>query len=225
MSQTSKRGTQISKSLSYLLRHGAEKEKLAIDANGYVALKDILAHNRVKSQKATVEDIERIVENNDKKRFKIEKREPTGSPETQWYICANQGHSIKGVGANNMESLKSISEFPLDVLVHGAYQRNLQSILKNGLSRMGRNHIHFTYDDRIIEVADTEANAKTAISGFRPNSNVLIYLDITRCLESGLKFYKSENNVILSPGNEQGCISYEYFSKVTDRNGRNLLNN
>lgn len=36
------KNVQISKALSYLLRHGAEKEKLHIGTDGYVKLDDIL---------------------------------------------------------------------------------------------------------------------------------------------------------------------------------------
>ena len=34
--------TQVSKYLTYLLRHGAEKEGLTITSDGYLVLKDIL---------------------------------------------------------------------------------------------------------------------------------------------------------------------------------------
>jgi 2'-phosphotransferase len=39
---------KLSKTLSYLLRHGALKEKLSIDKEGYVPLKEILDRKEFK---------------------------------------------------------------------------------------------------------------------------------------------------------------------------------
>ena len=58
----------ISKKLSYLLRHGAEKAKLSMDTAGYVPLEEIM---ELLDKNVTVEKIESIVNNNDKKRFEI----------------------------------------------------------------------------------------------------------------------------------------------------------
>lgn len=208
-SASDKRDVQISKSLSYLLRHGAVKEKLNIDSNGYIPLKDILNHNRIKSQKTTLEDVKRIVENNDKKRFSI-KTDANGNA----LICANQGHSITAVvGEEALLPLRTKEDFP-PVVIHGTYFKKLPLILESGgLSRMNRNHIHFTYDESPHKV----------ISGMRTSCNVLIYIDIEKCLKEGIAFYKSSNNVILSSGNVNGFIPKDLFLKVVDRRGT-LLN-
>ena len=42
--------------------------------------------------------------------------------------------------------------------------------------------------------------------GMRDDAEVSIYLDMARALESGLCFYKSNNNVILCPGDEYGFV-------------------
>ena len=55
--QNGKRDTQISKALSYLLRHAAMKENLVIDSNGYTSVKGLLSHNRLKTHKCTQDDI------------------------------------------------------------------------------------------------------------------------------------------------------------------------
>ncbi|KAM9915603.1 hypothetical protein OXX59_010491, partial [Metschnikowia pulcherrima] len=80
-----RRDTLISKSLSYLLRHGAEKEKLPIDASGWVPVNAVLSNNKLKSHKATFEVLQRIVENNEKQRFRLK------NEHNEWFICANQG--------------------------------------------------------------------------------------------------------------------------------------
>ena len=43
-------------------------------------------------------------------------------------------------------------------------------------------------------------------------------------IEDGLKFYRSENNVILSPGDENGFINPKYFLKVIDIKTSNYKN-
>ncbi|KAK6200514.1 phosphotransferase KptA/Tpt1 [Scheffersomyces amazonensis] len=190
-----KRDVLISKALSYLLRHGAIKENLTISEDGYIKISDLLNHNRLKSNKTTYEDIQRIVIGNDKQRFTIS--------EDGEYICANQGHSLKVISNNNL-TLFTQDNIPHEIY-HGTYRNKLEAILiSGGLSKMNRNHIHFT---------STELSN---ISGIRQNANVLIYLDVEECLKNGIKFYRSLNDVILSEGNENGIISSKYFAKVVD---------
>ena len=54
----------------------------------------------------------------------------------------------------------------------------------------------------------------------RNSAQVLIYIDLERALADGLKFYLSDNGVILSEGNEAGVIASTYFAKVTDKHGQ-----
>lgn len=96
---------QISKSLAYFLRHGAEKEKLEIRSDGFIALDEILKKQRMKQIKLedgpnpnkkrspNVEDVRQVVENpGDKKRFEMKTDE-----DGQVFIRAVQGHSIQAV--------------------------------------------------------------------------------------------------------------------------------
>lgn len=199
---TDKRDINISKSLSYLLRHGAVKEHLSIDSSGYVPLSQVLQHNRLKSLKATKEDIERIVENNDKKRFTLS----TGAA-GEIKICANQGHSLRSVGDDNLQLLTP-DEYP-SILIHGTTRAKLDIILHSGgLSKMNRNHVHFT---------DLEQTIGRQVTGIRGFSTVLIYIDMDKLKKSELKLYKSLNNVYLSPGDENGVVSKDLFGKVVDR--------
>lgn len=92
---------QFSKTLSYLLRHGAEKEGLKMRSDGFVLVSDILNVPSLRGKLSgsfsacligvgkTVEDIRKTVETNDKKRFAL--AEEHGN----LYIRANQGHTIE----------------------------------------------------------------------------------------------------------------------------------
>lgn len=157
--------------MSLLLRHKPEKEHLNIDAQGYVLVDELI--DKLKISK---EDLNWIIDNNDKKRFTF------NSDETM--IRAAQGHSI-GV------DLKMKRILPPDTLYHGTSIVNADAISKGGLKKMGRNHVHLT-DDR-----------KTAYSvGMRyakyQNKLWVIEIDAKQMNKDGYEFFKSENGVYLT---------------------------
>ncbi|BFZ07242.1 hypothetical protein BsWGS_10281 [Bradybaena similaris] len=190
---------KISKSLSYLLRHGAEKEGFRFQPGGYLYVDEILKHKNFQS--VSVENIKHIVENNDKQRFALEEDTATG----RLKIRANQGHSLE-VDDLELKPITEASDYP--VVVHGTNDRAYRSIASQGLKTMGRNHIHF---------AAGEPGVSGVISGMRASCTVMIYLNLSKALQDGLKFFLSANGVILSPGNDDGIIPPVYFDKVIDR--------
>ncbi|KAJ3309656.1 hypothetical protein HDV04_005843 [Boothiomyces sp. JEL0838] len=121
---------QLSKTLSYILRHGAEKHKLQIHDDGYIRLADILALPKFRG--ATIADVEKVVQECPKQRFKLLMRE-------EYFIRANQGHSMNiNIG---MQLIENASEIP--VVVHGTYLDKWAIVKDQGLSKMNRQHIHF----------------------------------------------------------------------------------
>lgn len=189
-----KNNIKISRKLSTILRHTAIKRKLYIDNSGWISIDDIFTKCDEFKQ-VSVEDILYIVNNNDKKRFSIEDRN------NKLYIKANQGHSIKKVKDKFL--LKEIkSPDYIREIVHGTYKKNIDLIKKNGLCRMARNHIHF-------------AKKKETQYGIRKNAQVFIYVDVNNAMKDGIKFYESENEVILSPGiGKDGIIPSKYLTFV-----------
>ncbi|KAL4921038.1 KptA family-domain-containing protein [Aspergillus aurantiobrunneus] len=65
------REVTVSKSLSLLLRHAAEREGLKIDSQGYANVADVLAWQKLKSLKVTFPEIISAVESSDKKRYAL----------------------------------------------------------------------------------------------------------------------------------------------------------
>ncbi len=63
------RTVQVSKTLSWLLRHGAQEMGLNIRKDGYVTIDDLLNCPNVKKIKTSFEEIQKVVDENDKKRF------------------------------------------------------------------------------------------------------------------------------------------------------------
>lgn len=78
----------VSKTLSWLLRHSAIKEGLTINEEGFIKVDELLKHSKL--NKCSISDILRIAEHNDKQRFTLQLDD-----NEQWWIRANQGHSIK----------------------------------------------------------------------------------------------------------------------------------
>jgi len=63
---------QLSKYLSFVLRHGAAKEGIAIQSDGFVKVADLLAKPKLKNQwKVGLDHIKVVVSDNDKKRFEL----------------------------------------------------------------------------------------------------------------------------------------------------------
>ncbi|XP_065361363.1 tRNA 2'-phosphotransferase 1 [Calliphora vicina] len=200
--------TMLSKKLSWLLRHGAVQEGLPIQSNGFINVADILQHPKYKNC-FSLNVLQKLVEDDGKQRYTMRLNAEMGGYE----IRANQGHTLKEVEEDKcLKQILLAEEVPL--AVHGTYLRHWSTIKREGLRRMSRNHVHF---------ATSDARADN-ISGFRSDCQVLIYLNVKSALDSGLlKLYRSDNNVILCSGLQDGSIPPKYFDKVIERRTGKLL--
>ncbi|CAH3043328.1 unnamed protein product, partial [Pocillopora meandrina] len=186
---------QLSKALSYILRHGASKEGLQM-SEGFVFVDELLKLRQFK--RYSENEIRKVVDENDKKRFAL-RLDPVTN---RLQIRANQGHTIE-VDDLELNPITDPSDAP--VVLHGTYRECWELIKAQGLSRMSRNHIHF---------APGEPGEEGVISGMRSSCEILVFIDLRKALSDGFKFYRSANNVILCPGNEQGFLPPQYFEKV-----------
>ena len=160
---------------------------------------------------------------------------------TPFYIRANQGHSMKGVEAENLLtpiSLADEASVP-ETVVHGTFYGAWENILKDGgLRRMGRNHIHFSTGPPLQEVLRSlEAESgvgsgdgkkgrlsklmdeSKVVSGMRRDAQILIYIDIRKALgqEDGMKWWRSENGVVLTEGKgAEGKVGMGCWTKVVE---------
>src|SRR5436305_6994002 len=65
------REVTVSKAISWLLRHGATKERIAMDGQGYVKVDDLLKWHKLKTLGVGMEEVVEVVEGNEKKRFAL----------------------------------------------------------------------------------------------------------------------------------------------------------
>ncbi|XP_049388440.1 uncharacterized protein LOC125852800 [Solanum stenotomum] len=184
--------------LTRILRHMA----FELNLNMYVKVQDLLKLNlktfaNVTLRSHTVDDVKEAVRKDNKQRFGL--LEENG----ELLIRANQGHTVKIVETESLlKPILSADEVP--VCVHGTYKKYLESILEHGLKRMKRLHVHFSCG------LPTDGEV---ISGMRRDVNVLIFLDMRKALEDGMKLYISENRVILTEGID-GVVPVKYFQQL-----------
>ena len=106
--------------------------------------------------------------------------------------------------------LTKISDpFAFAEIVHGTYLEPLPLIMKGGLNRMARNHIH---------MAIGKPGKNGVISGMRASCEVVIELNMPKAMfgEHKIDFHISSNKVILSEGLKDGSIPSQYIRTVLD---------
>ncbi|XP_029649910.1 tRNA 2'-phosphotransferase 1 [Octopus sinensis] len=194
---------QTSKRLVTVLRHSAKEMNINIDSNGFVKVSDLLSMREFRH--LTASDIKHIADHDEKKRYSIKKQDG------ELMIRANQGHSLQ-VCDLNLKPVLSGRNYPN--VIHGTRPHAWSVISREGLSKMRRMHIHF---------AIGEPGDPRVISGMPPYSDIIIYLNLNLALRDGLKFFLSENKVILTEGDEYGFIKPKYFQKVIDKRTGSLL--
>lgn len=160
-----------SKFLSLILRHQPEKIGLKLDENGWAEVQELIqkCHNK---HPFTFEVLEEVVATNNKKRFSFN--------EDKTKIRANQGHSIEvDVELRQTE--------PPEFLYHGTASRFLDIILKEGIIKMSRQHVHLS------------AAKDTAVQvGSRHGKPVVLVVQSGEMARQGIPFFLSENGVWLT---------------------------
>ncbi|MBL6447901.1 RNA 2'-phosphotransferase [Fulvivirga sp. 29W222] len=167
-----KKQTELSKFLSLVLRHKPETIGLELDPEGWADVKELFEKMNAHRKPIDMEVLEVIVENNNKKRFRFN--------EDKTRIRASQGHSISiDLGYEKIE--------PPEVLYHGTASKNIDNILKTGLTKGSRHHVHLSLD------------IETAINvGQRHGKPVVLNIRARAMHNDGLHFYRSDNGVWLT---------------------------
>jgi putative RNA 2'-phosphotransferase len=163
---------KISKFMSLVLRHKPQEIGLTLNEEGWANVEELISKLNTHGATLDINILQFIVDNNDKKRFAFN--------EDKTMIRASQGHSIE-VDLNLPVSI------PPDILYHGTADDTLSAVLKQGLKKQKRQHVHLS-----VEPA-------TAISvGTRHGKPVLLEIDTIAMQQEGYVFYLSANGVWLT---------------------------
>lgn len=152
------------KRLAFLLRHDKDYQ---FDEHGWREVSDLIANHGY-----TMEILDEIVETNNKKRYEYS--------EDKSKIRARQGHSV-----NVDVELKEV--IPPDILYHGTAETTLSAIMKEGIIKGSRLHVH---------LSQTEETALNV--GKRHGKPVVLRINAGQMNQDGIKFYLSNNGVWLT---------------------------
>lgn len=175
---------KISKFLSLILRHKPETVGLSLDKNGWAGTQELLDRINNKGFSLSFEELQWIVENNEKRRFSL------SSDFSR--IRANQGHSLQ-------VDLNLPQKEPPEILFHGTAEKNLESIKKYGINKGSRHHVHLSPDIPTAEKV-----------GMRHGKPVVLQVKAGKMNVKGIVFFESENGVWLTENVSPEFIVFPY---------------
>lgn len=164
----------LSKTLAFILRHNPHLFELELDDNGWVelsALLDAIRHEKKRFKDVQQSDIERIIEQSEKKRYEIEGER----------IRATYGHSFE-------TKLQYKAQEPPLILYHGTARQALPLIIEAGLQPMSRQYVHLSSD---IETAQQVGRRKGT-------DVVILTIAALQAFQDGIAFYYGNDTVWLA---------------------------
>lgn len=167
-----KRLVKLSKYLSRHLRHQPQALGLTLEPGGWVAIQTLLAAMARHGVTISRAELDEIVTRNNKQRFAFD--------ESGERIRASQGHSVD-------VDLQLAPTAPPATLYHGTARTTVEAILREGLRKMRRQHVHLT------DVLATAVNV-----GSRHGTPAVLVVDAAAMVRDGYLFYRSENGVWLT---------------------------
>lgn len=169
----SKSHNEVSKFLSYVLRHRPEAVGLTLDREGWADIDALIAGAERERVPLDRQIIQSVVASSDKKRFAL-------SADGQC-IRAVQGHSSSQV------DIAFVAAVPPEFLFHGTATRFIDAIGEQGLIPGARQYVHLS------------DNATTATEvGKRYGKPVVLKINALLMHEQNFEFYQADNGVWLT---------------------------
>ena len=166
-----KQQVKISKRLSLVLRHNPQSIGITLDPSEWAEVTPLINALNTHGTNITRNTLTKIVDENPKKRFEFD--------ESNTKIRARQGHSVK-------VELGYTPNTPPNKLYHGTPLKFLDSIMKQGLQKQQRLHVHMSENiPLMLEVARRRGEPR------------LIEINAKKMFADGHQFYLTENDVWL----------------------------
>lgn len=174
---------EVSKFLSFVLRHAPEEIGIKLDPAGWVRIDDLLAKSKKAGKRFDRAMLDEVVASSDKKRFTIS--------QDGRFIRAAQGHSVK-------VELGLLPKEPPQVLFHGTAAASLDSIFATGLEPRGRQKVHLSMD------------IPTALKvGGRHGRPVVLTVAASEMWAAGHQFWQADNGVWLTDRVDPAFLSFD----------------
>lgn len=175
---------ELSKEISYALRHAPWEYELEMDEQGWVPIEQLINSLRrsKKWEHITKDNINAMMKNSAKKRHEIKNDK----------IRALYGHSIP------MKIKKEVS-IPPDILYHGTSRMFMKSIKDKGLIPKGRQYVHLSID---IDTA-------IAVGKRHDEKPIILMINAKKAYSEGIKFYFGNEKVWLAD-----LVPYIYIEKM-----------
>lgn len=189
---------EISKLVSYWLRHNPADADLFVDDFGWVNMADLLNSLKLRGHEFSSEDLLKLNLGFDKVRWEIDLEKNK--------IRATHGHSFRVL-------LNEKIETPPQILYHGSFISSFGSILIDGLKPMNRQFVHLS------------SNVETALEvAKRHGRPMIITVDSESFNKDGGIFYKTSENVWLTSMVPPGYLAFEPWQTVNAEEKSSLLN-
>lgn len=164
---------ELSKEVSYALRHAPWEYELELDENGWVDVEQLLMSLREDKQwdSVTEEDLNAMIKGSEKKRHEILSEK----------IRALYDHSVP-------QKIVEEEKEPPRILYRGTARRFLESIKENGLLPKGRQYVHLSIDtDTALQVGKRH-----------DNQPIILMINAKQAWNEGIKFYQGNDRVWLA---------------------------
>ena len=195
--------TKLSKKLTWLLRHGAKKQKLAMNKDGAVYVKDLLRLRQFRC--FTEDDLEIVKLTSSKDRFGFTRNEQTNK--LMMYCRSGHSDSLHGINPFSVHGMVPLAAGNVPtVAVHGTNRKHVPSIRTEGLKAK----------ERPIHLATTSDMS-------RVKGDVHLYVAARQAAElDNIIFFTSENGVLLTHG-LNGILPSKYIMEGILSNGTRLF--
>lgn len=164
---------RLSKSMSHALRHAPQEWGIELDAEGWVAVDDLIAGLRKRRGWAQLDrgDIEAMMAAADKQRYAIKGDR----------IRAQYGHSIQ-------QKIEKVPTQPPAILYHGTSPKAAAIIAREGLKPMRRQYVHLS----------AEITTATTVGKRHHPDPIILQVNAQAAFQAGIPFYTEPNGIWLA---------------------------
>lgn len=164
---------ELSKEISYALRHAPWEYELKMDEEGWVSVGQLLdaLNKNEKWKNISEKDLVVMIQKSEKKRHEI----------ANGKIRAYYGHSVP-------MKISKEEKVPPEILYHGTARRFLNSIKESGLIPKGRQYVHLSQD---VETAHNVAMR-------HDKQPCILKINAAQACQDGIRFYYGNERVWLA---------------------------